>query len=304
MVRLVGVLISLIPFRLFPQKFFKIGLKIALRFFPIGFRKQLALIIGKGQMFSKYSFFSIIILSDYAKKDPDSFHRFLWANHLGYAKWYEENNDFGSKNLRPIRRMLFEDLKDFLIVHNVNPAADIKSVFDVGCSSGFLLRFMETDFFMGATVLEGNDIDGLAIERGKSYLSEHSSKIRLIQGDIANLDYIIRGLQYDLIFCTGVLLYLQQVEANIVIRSMLKHCNHYVVISSLANPMVDNAKLIHSEVRALDGGFIHNIDAMVENEGGIIEYRRWEGAKTFGGQSVYFVVCKPGNRVRSECAYY
>jgi SAM-dependent methyltransferase len=284
----------------FMRKFLQICIEITNVFFPLSARKQLVLMVDRQNRFQKDPGLSIMILRNWAKKDADSFHRFLWANHLGYAKWYEENNDFGSKNLRPIRRMLFEDLKDFLILNNVNPA-DIKSVFDVGCSSGFLLRFMETDFFMGATVLEGNDIDGFAIERGKSYLSEHSSKIRLIQGDISNLDYIIRDFHYDLIFCTGVLLYLQEVEATKVIRSMLNHCNHYVVISSLADPMVDNAKLIHSEVRSLDGGFIHNIDAMVENEGGIIEYRRWDGAKTFGGQSVYFVVCKPGCRFRSEC---
>ena len=91
-------------------------------------------------------------------------------------------------------------------------------------------------------------------------------------------------------------MYLRERAAADVVRSMLNHCSGLVAITGLAHPIVDNAELKYSEPRMSDGALIHNIDAMVEKAGGTIVYRRWEGSKTFDGQTVYFVFCRPGAR--------
>jgi SAM-dependent methyltransferase len=233
------------------------------------------------------------MLRDWADKDADAFHRFLWSHHLVYARWYEEQNEFGSENLRLIRRMLFQDLKEYLIKNDMDLFRNVKSVFEVGCSSGFLLRFMETDFFPNATKLEGNDIDGPAIERGRRYLREHASKVRLIRGDMADLNHIMNGSKYDVILCAGVLIYLREPAATSVTQAMLNHCDGLVIISAIAHPTVDNSELKTSGTRNLDGRLIHNIDAIVNNAGGKVVYRRWDGSKTYDGQTAYFIFCKP-----------
>jgi len=95
-----------------------------------------------------------------------------------------------------------------------------------------------------------------------------------------------------------VLMYLHERAAADVVQSMLTHCRGLVAITGLAHPVVDNAELKHSEPRMSDGALIHNIDEMVEKAGGTIVYRRWEGQKTFDGQTVYFIFCRPGARTK------
>ena len=124
----------------------QIILLTAVSFFPLSVRKKLAITLGNKSWLPRHSTLSFAILSDWAKRDADGFHRFLWTNHLGYAKWYEEFNDFGPEKLRPIRKMLFYDLKVFLLSHNIDPSIDITSVFDVGCSSGSVIETFRGDF--------------------------------------------------------------------------------------------------------------------------------------------------------------
>ena len=192
--------------------------------------------------------------------------------------------------------MLFENLKECLVKNGINPAKDVKSVFDVGCSSGFLLRYVETDVFPAAKTLEGNDIDGPAIKRGEAYLSEHGSKIHLIKADMSELEHIMNGVKYDVVLCAAVLVYLQESAAAEVVRTMLNHCKSVVAIYSIAHPTVDNSTLEHSETRSSDGVFYHNIDSMIKQAGGKVIYRRWEGSKTYSdGQTTYFVFSKPAH---------
>ena len=91
-------------------------------------------------------------------------------------------------------------------------------------------------------------------------------------------------------------MYLREQAAANVVRLMLKHCRYLVVLAGLAHPKFDNDKLEESETRSSDGTFIHNFDRMVKNSGGTVVYRRWEGAKTYDSQSVYFVFCMPKER--------
>ncbi len=231
------------------------------------------------------------ILRDWAEKDSDAFHRFLWSQHLGYAKFYEETNVFGEQKLILTRKMLFEQLKKSLATSDLS--GEVQSVFDVGCSEGLMLRYVETKLFPKAKVLEGIDIDDYALKKGNAYLNAHGSKICLIHADIAELESVMNESKYDVIMCLGVLMYLRDQAVASIVKAILNHCSGLVAIADLAHPTVDNAKLVHSEVRGWDGALIRNIDAMVEDAGGIIVYRRWEGAKKFDDQSVYFIFCQP-----------
>jgi len=265
---------------------------------PLDTRKQLAVWTDQQSWMPGCHSLSMAMVRDWAEKDVDAFHRFLWAHHLGYAKFYEEVNDFGIETLPLTRRMLFENLKECLLLQSrlLTRAIDVKSIFEVGCSAGYLLRFMETDLFPEAKTLEGIDIDEYALEKGKAYFRAHASKITLIHADMADLDRVMDERKYDLILCAGVLMYLHERAAADVVQSMLNHCSGLVAIAGLAHPVVDNAELKYSELRMSDGALIHNIDAMVEKAGGTIVYRRWEGSKTFDGQTVYFVFCRPRAR--------
>jgi SAM-dependent methyltransferase len=264
---------------------------------PLGIRKQLAILIDRQAWIPNRHVLSMAMIRDWAGKDVDAFHRFLWAHHLGYAKFYEGVHKFGAENLILTRRMLFEDLMKCLPAQGtpLSDARSIRSIFDVGCSAGYLLRYMETDLFPAAATFEGIDIDGYAVEMGEAYLRAHASKVRLAHTDMADLDHVMDGRKFDLILCAGVLMYLHEDAAANVVRSMLTHCSGLVAIAGLAHPVMDNAELKCSESRMSDGSLIHNIDGMVDKAGGTIVYRRWEGAKDFDGQTVYFVFCRPGD---------
>ena len=234
---------------------------------------------------------SISVIRDWADSNSSEFHQYLWSHHLGIAKYYEENNAFGSERLILTRRMLFEQLQDYLFASN--QITKIKSIFEVGCSSGFMLRYIEKNVFPETEVLEGIDIDDYALDKGKAYLRAQSSKIRLIHADMTEMDQVMNKRKYDLILCLGVLMYLKKEAAIKVVKSMICHSNGVIAIADLAHPTVDNAKIDNSVVRAFDGANIHNIDQMVQKSGGEIVYRRWEGSKTFDDQSVYFLFCRP-----------
>jgi 2-polyprenyl-3-methyl-5-hydroxy-6-metoxy-1,4-benzoquinol methylase len=260
---------------------------------PLDTRKGLALLAGKLGWLPACHSITIPLVRDWASKDADAFHRFLWSHHIGYARDYEGVHDFGAENLRPTRKLLFEALRECLLLQGRDALERVETVFEVGCSGGYLLRFMETELFPSAVTLEGVDIDRQAIENGKTYLRAHSSKVRLINADTADLERVMDGRKYDVIVCAGVLMYHTERAAASIVRLMLNHCKGLVAISGPAHAIFDNAELEHSDPRRSDGAFIHNFDSMVQNAGGSIVYRRWEGARTFDGNTVYFVFCRP-----------
>jgi SAM-dependent methyltransferase len=262
-------------------------------FFPLSFRKMLALNLDGKNWFPFRHIISMALIRDWASRDANAFHRFLWSHHLGYAGYYEAKHAFGSSKLVMTRKMLFNDLRNFLNEQNKlkSPFLNIDSVFDVGCSSGYLLRFIETVFLPEVHSLEGLDIDKHAIETGRAYLLKNKSKIVLFNSDMSSLDNILRDRKIDLILCTGVLMYLCESDAKEAVNAMVKHCNKLLVIKELAHPNLDNSKLLHSEFRSTDKTFIHNIDGMVKECGGKVLFHRWEGPQSYDGQSVYFLFC-------------
>ena len=269
---------------------YKNNIKKVIYLIPLNNRKRLAILIEKQTWLSNRHKHSITVIRDWADSNSNEFHQYLWSNHLGIAKYYEENNAFGAEHLILTRKMLFKQLQDYLLMSS--QLTEVKSIFEVGCSSGFMLRHLEKNIFPQAEVLEGIDIDEYALDKGRAYLKEQSSRVRLIRADMKKLDQVMKR-NYDLILCLGVLMYLKKQDATQVVKSMINHSKGVMTIADLAHPTIDNANIRNSETRAFDGAYIHNIDKMVQESGGEVVSRRWEGSKMFDGQSVYFLFCRP-----------
>jgi SAM-dependent methyltransferase len=260
---------------------------------PLAIRKGLARVVGRQTWLRARYWWVQELLRDFAERDPNAYHRFLWAHHLAYAETYEVALRFGPEQLHPSRRLLFDELVDCLVKQRVGPGT-ISSVFEVGCSLGYNLRFLETDVFRGATVLEGCDIDAYAVNQGDAYLRAVGSRVRVSLCDMADLDRRLDRRMYDVTVCAGVLMYLRPVEAEQVVAAILRHTSKLAVFAGLADPERDNATLHESGRRPRDGTFIHNLDSMAIDSGGRVVRRRWDGSRDVGGNTVYFVFATPG----------
>ena len=256
---------------------------------PLPLRKGLAVLVQRLPLIEggRRDWWSVELVRDLAQKDADSFHEFLWTHHIGYAATYEVGSRFGPENMKASRRMFFADLHDVLERAGRSPSG-IRSVFEVGCSLGYQLRYLETDVCPRADALEGVDIDRYAVESGSAYLRAAGSRVALRVADMRELDGVLAGRFYDVIICTGVLMYLTQQAAAGVVAVMLRHAR-LVAIAGLAHTAVDNADLPASDTRPSDATFVHNIDAMVKEQGGTVLFRRWEGARNVDGNTIYFV---------------
>jgi SAM-dependent methyltransferase len=230
------------------------------------------------------------ILDDWRARDPNAFHRFLWSHHLAYAESYGTHR-FDPESLNLTRQLLVESLVANLA--RSGRLQEVRSILDVGSSLGYLLRMMEVDVFPGADVFDGVDIDGQAVVAGSHYLRGSGSRVRLMHGDMAELDRLVGDTMYDLVVCAGTLMYLDQRAAAEVVRGLIRRTRIVVAMADLAHPEIDNAFLERSGVRSSDGAFIHNLDAMVEHVGARVVWRRWDGARLLDGNSVYFVFAEP-----------
>jgi len=261
---------------------------------PLPIRKIIAIGIGRGKWLSrdKRSYWSKEIVKDWAEKDVNAYHNFLWKFHLAYAETYEPELRFGHNNMKGSRKIFFQDLSNVLLQNKTNPTTDINSIFEVGCSLGYQLVHAEENIFPNAEKIVGIDIDEYAINMGRKYLKSISSKVKIFKQDMKNIERILHGENYDIMICTGVLMYLNEIDASRVVKTMLDHTNILVAISGLANPDMDNNKLQHSIFRENDNSLIHNIDAMINCAGGEIISRRWGGRKLVDGNSIYFLFCR------------
>ena len=257
---------------------------------PLSVRKRLAVWVHHQDRLTatRRSWWSQEFVRDLAERNINEYHKFLWANHLSYAETYEIASRFGRENMKQSRLMFFSDLNQQLASRSVH-AGDVTSVFEVGCSLGYQLRYIETDLFPSAQVMEGVDIDAYAIQSGSQYLNQVGSKVRLHCEDMEWLEHVIGDKRYDVTICTGVLMYLREEDARRIVDTLLKHTRLMIGFSGLAYPDGDNSQLRHSVPRESDQTFIHNIDAMVLRAGGTIAARRWEGSKVVDGNTIYFV---------------
>ncbi len=260
---------------------------------PVGVRKVLARWVGRQPWIPNRYWHSMELVRDLSESDPEAYHRFLWSNHLAYAETYEVDQRFGAENLNESRRMLFDDLASHFERMGLDPARDVGSVFEVGCSMGYLLRHLETGIFRGAALLEGMDIDRHAIEHGARHLASIGSRVRVRHGDMADLDEIFEGRAFDVVLAPGVLIYLERESAREVVATMLRHTGRLLVLTGLAHPEIDNRELRSSLPREYDSAMIHNMDEMVAAAGGEVVFRRWEGPRIVDGNTLYFVFAAP-----------
>lgn len=267
---------------------------------PLRIRKWLSVKISKLNVLPGFSWLSMAIIRDWADSDTNAYHQFLWSNHAGYAVNYEQANDFGLENLTSTRRMLFDDIVGFMTDSEMNPAYDIESVFEVGCSSGYLLRHMETEVFPAAQILEGIDIDCTAVKKGRAYLEQNNSIVYVHCANMEHLDKVLNDRSFDMFLCAGVLMYLNRDSAEKVVASMLSHAKRFIVITGRACTTKDNS-LLDDSITHEDGTQIHNLDAMVAKFGGQVQFRRWEGRRMYNGYDVYFLICtKNGKDMQSK----
>jgi len=263
---------------------------------PLSLRKQLSIFINRQHWLDpdrKY-WWTMELLRDFASNELDEFHRFLWTHHLAYAVSYEVDNRFGKENMKESRKMFFSDLEKHLTGLGINSRSDVLSVLEVGCSLGYQLSYLEANLFTGAVELDGIDIDRQAIAQGVEYLRRSGSKVRLYCDDMENLSPVLKDKMYDIVICTGVLMYLKQDKAVSVVKEMLRHSRIMTALSGPAHPSIDNGQLTGSVLRERDGALIHNLDAMIRDTGGRVVARRWEGDRVVDGNTVYFVFAGNG----------
>ncbi len=269
----------------------KKGVKKAVRkLVPLSVRKRLAVWVNNQERVAaaRRSWWVQELLRDLAEKNINEYHKFLWSHHLSYAESYEVASRFGTENMKQSRVMFFADLKQHLESRSIS-RADVKSVFEVGCSLGYQLRYAETDLFPSATLLEGVDIDAYAVQAGAEYLRRIGSRVRLACQDMEQLEKSLGNKEYDVVLCTGVLMYLKEDDAQRLVSVLLAHTGGMIGFAGLAHPEKDNAEMTCSIPRERDHTFIHNIDNMVKSAGGRIAARRWEGGRIVDGNTIYFV---------------
>jgi len=262
---------------------------------PLFLRKYLAIWINQQKWLGdkRRRWWVQSIIQDFANKDINAYHKFLWKHHLSYAETYEIELRYGYNNFNESRKLFFAELPGHMQEAGIDPKQNISSIFEVGCSSGYLLRYMETDIFPSAKRIHGCDIDVYTINAGNCYLQKKGSSIELFHADMESIDRLLSEAQFDFILAAGVLLYLDQKSATDFVRLLLNHTQKMLAVTALASPHIDNAELKQSELRKSDHTWIHNVDAMIERAGGKVVARRWEGSKIVDGNSIYFLFAVP-----------
>jgi SAM-dependent methyltransferase len=170
----------------------------------------------------------------------------------------------------------------------------VRSVLEVGCSLGYLLRYLEVNVFTNSHDLVGIDIDAPAIEKGKRFLARADSKVTLIAGDMEQLDALVGARRFDVVFAAGVLSYLNEDDATHMVRQMLARTARVLALVGLACPDHDNNGLTRSELSPSHAGqWIHNFEMLVTRAGGRVVRSRWEGGKQYNFQTICFVFAVP-----------
>jgi SAM-dependent methyltransferase len=234
--------------------------------------------------------FCMGMLDDLRRHNPDALHGFLWSNHLAYAKSYEISDRFGASNVNPSRRILFDDITGHLRSRGLDPRRDIRSVFEVGCSMGYLLRHLEVEVFPSSSTLHGLDIDSYAIETGQKHLRSVQSRVKLHLTDMAAAEDVMGNRIYDVVICCGALMYVNESRAAHVVRTMLLHSGHLVGLICLAQTGQGHASRQRSETRVSDGAFIHDVDGMIHRAGGRVLSSKWIGSSTSGSSPAYVIL--------------
>jgi SAM-dependent methyltransferase len=253
------------------------------RCLPLSSRMQMAIWFDRQRWLSSREYLAMGLVWDLLKESPKEFHKFVWSHHLtGYAQWYDsEELLFDVDKMQGSRKEFFGDL--ILVIQGLGlRTSDIMSILEVGCSLGYLLRYLETRVFTEYSEIVGIDIDAIAIKNGNNYLGKIGSDVHLIHGDMESLEQILGPRSFDLIFSAGVLSYLDEMDAKAVIAMML--CRTKKILALAGLPCLDrnNNTLDHSIVSSDHGGqWIHNFAAMISAAGGRVTKTRCSEGKFY-----------------------
>ena len=259
-------------------------------FLPLEVRKALVARLDR-RRFRWSTDFSMGVLGDLRRRDPETLHRFLWSNHLAYAARYQVEHKFEPHNINPTRHILFRQILDYYKGRALDPHEQVRSVFDVGCSLGYLLRHIELNLFPSAAPLQGIDIDRHAVQAGMAYLQSVRSKVELFEADLSRAGEFMRGREYDLVLCCGVLMYANEDTAMSALQAMFAHCRGLVGVICLAHNARRRAKR-NSEVRTSDGAYVHDTHRMIREAGGIPISSTWVGTETSGSSPSHVILAE------------
>ena len=73
---------------------------------PLRARMRMAVVVGRSRL-PGAEWWSAELVRDLAERDLNAYHRFLWSNHLAYARTYEPEARFGDARIHPTRHLLF-----------------------------------------------------------------------------------------------------------------------------------------------------------------------------------------------------
>ena len=237
--------------------------------------------------------FALGMLHDLHRRDAAEFHRFLWSKHLAYAATYEVERRFGPHNLNPSRHILLHEMATRLRARGLDAGRHVRSVLDIGCSLGYVLRHLEVGVCPSAEVLHGLDIDEYAVKTGMSHLSALQSKVQLFVSDMTAAEGFIGERSYDLILCCGVLMYGDEAAAYEVVRTMLARANCLVGILALADGSNGSKRAGKAAPRRSDGAFVHDVERMIRRAGGKVVGSRHIDAEVSGSSPSHAILAEP-----------
>ncbi len=262
---------------------------------PLPARMRLAAWLTRQRWMPVRDHVAMGLVRDLLAEDPKEFHKFAWSNHLmGYARWYDSEEElFEFEQMQPSRVQFFEDLTSVLDQQRI-PRTDVRAILEVGCSLGYLLRYLETSVFPDCPDIVGIDIDAPAIDKGQRFLARAGSRVVLHAGDMEHLDTLVGPRTFDVTLAAGVLSYLNEEDASRMVERLLARTRKVIALAGLACLERNNNTLTRSELSPGHAGqWIHNFEALVTRAGGRVVRTRWEGSKQFNFQTVCFVFAVP-----------
>jgi SAM-dependent methyltransferase len=267
------------------------------KIWPLESRKRFVVWVDPMLRFRWGAKLSFALLSDWRKSNPKSFHKFFWSHHLfEYGRSYESPEHFETEGLEASRKLFLADLENAIENAELSRSDHAPSVLELGCSLGYLLNSIEVELLPCATRMVGIDLDSKAIEIGRDCLARKGSRVVLEEGDLEELDRIVGQEPFDLTIAAGVLSYLDESDARQALAKIFRHTSRLIALAGLGNKVTDNRNQEESEQSPERyDQWVHNFDRMISDLGGRVIGRRWEGAKLYNGQTVYFVFAVPGD---------
>ena len=270
--------------------------KLVRRMTPLELRIRIAASLSRNRWIPYIGRWSDALVRDLEAIDPKRYHKFLWEKHLdSYGRRYEPAELFSAHKLNGTTEAYSAFIRDLgAALERLGIDGTVGGVLDVGCSAGHVLRALETEVMPETEVLVGIDIDRYATASGSAYLSEVGSKIRLLCGDLEELDQLLDKQTFDFSFAAGSLSYLNQADTQNAVWTILSRTDKLAAFIGLAYPDGPNDELPASVFREQLGSmWTHNFGDMVEARGWEVLSTRWKPPSGSDRQGLYSVFASP-----------